>query len=128
MIPVVHTHALVIALSMEATWRESTEMTGSKDWPHGYCVDASVALLEELGQKLPEAGAEYIWGTFVTKVGPGPVFAIEHAWLELVGGFVLDITVGQFFKKTPPLPLITPNSLIHPRYVVTERAPAWSCC
>jgi hypothetical protein len=127
-IPIVIAYALVSAVSVERTWEESCEMTsetpGASDWPIGYCVEATIALRDELDLNVPEAGAEFIWGTFTA--GAEPVVPLSHAWIELGAGYILDLTVGQFLKSSPILPLIQPDEPLHRRYTVVERNPRWA--
>lgn len=121
LIPIVHAHALAVAIDFERTWAESSQMTGSKDWPKGYCVEASIALRDELERDVPESAPEYIWGDFHVVGG-----SIEHAWVELGGGYVLDVTAAQFFTSAPLLPLFPPWGDLAKRYVVNERDPDWA--
>lgn len=86
------------ALAMHDAWAESCWDVGFENgvawnWPSGYCVEASVALRDELN----EAGiaAEYAWGTFD---------GFGHAWV-VVDGAILDVTAGQFRRVVEQLDL-----------------------
>lgn len=129
MIPVVVMHAMAIALSVEHTWREATRFVaadlGTKpDWPIGYCVEASIALRDELDEKVPEAGCELVWGTFTA--GVEPVVPLDHAWIELGGGWIIDLTIGQFFRSGDAPILVKPDGPLFDRYTAVERTPAWA--
>lgn len=128
MIPVVVLHALSRAIVMEAVWRQSAEAiaadVGMKcDWPEGHCVEASVALRDELAQHLPECAPVYVWGDFIAGLPPH-TSPVGHAWVEVGDGYILDITINQFFKGTGRLPLVLPGTYVSSLYVAEER-PAW---
>lgn len=121
MIPIVLLHALARALAVEASWREAAEMTGS-DFPEGCCVEASVALRDELAEHLPECAPVYCWGDFLAGRAPA-ICPVGHAWVEVCGGYILDITIGQFFTE-PRLPLVFPDTFVASLYAL-EQQPAW---
>lgn len=125
MIPAVVLFAATIALSVERTWAASCALVaadlGTKDnWPEGYCVEATISLRDELNEQLPEVGAELIWGSFTINTS-GP----KHAWIELASGYILDITLSQFFRGRAPI-LIRPDGPLGERFVVDERSPSWA--
>jgi hypothetical protein len=129
-IPVVVIHALSQALAVEAIWKESSAQIAhddghEEDWPIGYCVDASIDLHEELIKKVPEAGAEFVYGFFY--VGAEVRVPLSHSWIEVGGGFILDITLAQFFREgTERLPIVLPTEDLASRYLVIERNPSWA--
>ena len=112
--------ALGIALTHEIAWLEAAAETGS-DWPASACVETCVGLVEDLGEKLPEAGAEYVWGVFVICELPGGLLVREHAWLSLGGGAILDPTAGQYLRGSAATQLVLPSSPLYGRYVERER-------
>jgi hypothetical protein len=122
LIPVVAVHALVRALAVEASWKEAAEMTGGP-FPESCCVEASVALRDELAEHLPECAPVYVWGDFIAGIGPVTT-PVGLAWVEVCGGLILDITVSQFFK-TELLPLVFPDTFVGSLYRPRER-PAWA--
>lgn len=118
--------ARAIAADLEKTWAKSHRETRSHWWPRGCCVEASVSLRDELQEKLPAVGAEYVWGSFVFFDLPRPWYvhdpgaAAGHAWVELrVDGTILDITAGQFLGG-PALWMLAPGSPFRRHYVAEE--------
>jgi len=112
------TAAFVVALAHEKSWEDSCRETGGK-WPDGYCIEASVGLRDELAEKLPDVGAELVWGEFEA-VGQG----WGHAWVELGDGTILDLTAGQFLHDAPALLMVLPGDRLARKYRELER-PAW---
>jgi hypothetical protein len=128
-IPVVVLHAVAIAFSVEASWKESCalvaeEEPGAHEWPIGYCVEASIQLRDELDEKVPEAGAELVWGTFT--VGVEAIVPLDHAWIELGGGWIIDLTLAQFFRSGEAPLLVRPDGPLFERYTAVERTPSWA--
>lgn len=129
MIPVVVLHAVAVAFSVEHTWKESSRTVAADlgtipDWPIGYCVEASIQLRDELDETVPEAGAELVWGTFT--VGAEPTAPLDHAWIELGGGWIIDLTLAQFFRTGDVPILLPPDGSLTQRYTVVERSPSWA--
>lgn len=89
--PAMVTACVALMHEVEKAFRESCIATGS-EWPGGWCVEACVALHDELMEKIPQAGAEYVWG----QVGEPEVRMVGHAWIELADGTWLDPTLEQF--------------------------------
>lgn len=122
--------AFAIACSLVDDCEAAHAETGG-NWPDGACVETAVALRDELAERLPEAGAEYIWGKFVhnapydpAKAGAYEVdgkAAFEHAWVELTTGVILDPTAGQFYKDRAPLFLVLPGDRDRWRWHEEER-------
>lgn len=131
MIPVVVLHATSVALVSEIGWRESAEQiaadAGTKsDWPEGYCVEATIQLRDELDEIVPEAGGEFVWGTFTVGIPPGRLTPLDHSWIELGSGHLLDLTLGQFFRaRTAPI-LIAPGGPLFERYSAEMNSPPWA--
>jgi hypothetical protein len=109
--------AFAVALSVEKTWLDVKEELGG-DFPDGACNEASIALRDELAEKLPAAGAEYVWGEF--QIG-GEGFG--HAWVALDGGAILDLTAGQFLRDGPALALVLPSYTLARHYHEIDRKP-----
>lgn len=83
--------AVDVAAGVERAFRESCMATGSS-WPFGWCVEASVALRDELLDDIPEVEPSYVWGAF----GEPALRLVGHAWVALADGTILDVTAGQF--------------------------------
>lgn len=120
LIPIEAAIAFGLALSIEKTWQESSEMTGGK-WPEGHCVEASMMLRDELRDKFPTCQPEFVWGQFIVRDR-----GFDHAWIELKCEAILDMTAGQFFKDSDALMLILPTDDLANRYEEVERDPGWA--
>lgn len=85
--------AVKIARAVEKAFRESYLATGGPGrWPFGCCVEASVALRDELLELVPVARPGYVWGGF----GEAELRLVDHAWITLGDGTYLDVTGEQF--------------------------------
>jgi hypothetical protein len=109
----VRAHDVAADLAQHFAWAH--RVTGQGEWPAGCCVEASFCLLEELEQKVPEAGAEYV-------VDAG----------ELADGHVDDRSVAQLDpgvtrpaagdqERAPDVVLIAPGQSFAERYDVGAR-------
>jgi hypothetical protein len=121
--------AFAIALSVEHTWQEAAKETSPDDWQNwaeGSCVEASIQLRDELVSRL-DVGAVFVWGEFIAgKEEAGGMKGISHAWVEIKGGVILDVTAGQFFADSTALRMVFPGSWLFKRYEEIERDPEWA--
>lgn len=106
--------AAAIADDVERGFAHAHRITGSNEWPDGCCVEASYSLVDELREKVPDAGAEYVWGDIT--IGP---LAIGHVWVALADGTIVDLTLGQF-TRGPALAVIPPGDPLARRYRAKE--------
>lgn len=96
-----------IALEIHDAFEEScfesalhADPARASDWPLGYCVEASVALRDELADRLPQSNPYYVWGAVRDPV----LGRFGHAWVALGDGPLapwLDVTARQFERVSP---------------------------
>jgi hypothetical protein len=114
-----------IALLHADSWRRACADTASdvSEWPAGFCVDATYALVEELREKVPEAGADYVWGTWGSPTDRRA--RAGHAWCELADGTIIDLTAGQWHYPGSPINATVEDLLIVPAGPEYARLRAW---
>jgi hypothetical protein len=95
--------AYAVALEVHDAWEETcfevalAAECGShvSDWPVGRCVEVSVALRDELAERLPQVRPFYVWGSMRGE----PLGVYGHAWVSLgdePDAPWLDVTARQF--------------------------------
>lgn len=95
--------AAEIARGVCDAWRESAACTGSP-WPYGFCIDTSLAVVDELRDHIPIVCPTQVWGWFglpgkpyvEEQVFPSSAARCGHTWVVLGDGTLLDPTAGQF--------------------------------
>jgi hypothetical protein len=96
---------------------------GESTWPVGCCVDATYALVEELREKVPEAGPDYVWGTWGSPTDRRA--RAGHAWCALADGTIVDLTAGQWNFPGSPINATVEDLLIVPAGPEYDRLRAW---
>jgi hypothetical protein len=116
--------AYLEALLVEKSYRDAAAELGTK-WPGGCCVEASIDLRDVLEHTWPKCKAVLVWGQFELRP---PRFAWDHAWVEVRGGTIIDVTAGQYVPDQPgeSAIVVPPDHGLYRCYAEKERDPSWA--